>query len=259
VLWVAGGLAEGDARAAIWVSALILEYLGPASRFWVPKMGRSLASDWTVEGSHLAERCGLFVIIALGETLLITGGTFSDLEWTPALITAMVAAFCTTVAMWWIYFDRTAEFASDLIAHSDDPGTIARLAYTYIHLPLIAGIIITAMGDEVVLAHPTDEAELSAALTVVGGPAMFLFGYILFKRAIAGRFYASPWVALGLLAPLFAAYPLLSPVALSVATACVLVAVALWARLVHPALVDSEVDEPASSSDAGDPALAARG
>jgi hypothetical protein len=68
-----------------------------------------------VEGAHLAERCGLFMIIALGESLLITGATFSGLEWTRALVVGMVAAFGTAVAMWWIYFDVTAELGSDAV------------------------------------------------------------------------------------------------------------------------------------------------
>lgn len=80
---------------------------------------------------HLAERCGLFIIIALGESLLVTGATFSGLPWTTPVIAAMVAAFGAAVAMWWVYFDVTAEAATERIAHSDEPGGLARLAYTF--------------------------------------------------------------------------------------------------------------------------------
>jgi low temperature requirement protein LtrA len=258
ILWVAGGFASGDARVALWMAALLVLYLGPPTRFPVPGLGRSELSDWnTVEGSHMAERCGLFVIIALGESLLITGATFSDLEWTAATVSAMAAAFGTTVAMWWVYFDRTAEFASDLIAHAEDPGRLARLAYTYIHIPIIAGIILAAVGDEVVLAHPTGESHLSTALTVAGGPAVFLAGYILFKRAIVGRFFPSHLAALALLCALGAAYPLLTPVALTLGSMGVLVGIAAWARWLHPEPADEAIEavHPGSSPEtAGEPA-----
>ncbi len=258
VFWLAGGLAEGDARVAWWVAALVIEYLGPPTAFWVPLLGRSAVADWnSVEGGHMAERCGLFVIIALGESLLITGGTFSGLEWTAARVTAMVAAFGASVAMWWVYFDRTAEAGSERIAHGDDAGRIARLAYTYIHIPIVAGIIITAVGDEVVLAHPMGNAEFSAALTVVGGPAVFLAGYILFKQAITGRFYRPLWVTLAALAALFVAHPVASPAALSMGMTVILVGLAAWARLVHPIPTDDELDElelQAAPDVAGEPA-----
>lgn len=242
--WLAGGFAEGDARVLLWALALGVLYLGPPSGFPVPGLGRSDASDWnSVEGGHMAERCGLFVIIALGESLLVTGATFSGLEWTAARVSAMVAAFGTSVAMWWLYFDRTAEMGSERIAHAEDTGRIARLAYTYIHIPIVAGIIITAVADEVVVAHPMEGSEVSTALTVAGGPAVFLAGYILFKCSITGRFYRPLWVTLAALAVLFAAYPLVSPAGLSLGSMAVLAGLVAWARLVHPIPTDNELDE----------------
>ena len=131
----------------------------------------------------MAERCGLLVIIALGESLLLTGATFSGLEWTAARTTALVAAFGASVALWWVYFDRTAELGSERIAHSEDAGAIARLAYTYIHIPIVAGIIITAVGDEVVLAHPTERLDGAELAAVVGGPALYLIGHVALRLA----------------------------------------------------------------------------
>ncbi len=244
VLWIAGGVAGGDARVALWVSALVFSYAGPPAGFWTPFLGRADASDWnSIEGTHMAERCGLFVIIALGESLLITGATFSGLEWTTATVAAMAAAFGTSVLMWWVYFDRTAEAASDLIGHSDDAGRFARLAYTYIHIPIVLGIVLTAVGDEIVLAHPTGDSHLSTALTVAGGPAVFLAGYILFKRAISGRFFAPLLFAQATLIVLLAGYPVLSPAVLSVGCTIVLVVLAIWLRLLHPATATEEEEE----------------
>jgi low temperature requirement protein LtrA len=191
VFWIAGGLAEGTTRFGLWGLALFLEYLSPAVGFWVPGRGRSTTADWDVEGGHMAERCGLFIIIALGESILVTGATFGDLAWTPPTAAAFVTAFVGSVAMWWIYFSIGAERGSRLIASSADPGRVARLAYTYLHLPIVGGIIVAAVADELVLVHPTGHTDLKVMAAVLGGPALYLVGNILFKRATAGRFRIS--------------------------------------------------------------------
>lgn len=107
--------------------------------FRVPGLGRSSTTDWDIEGTHLAERCGLFVIIALGESILVTGAGFAELEWNTVTITGFLIAFVGAVAMWWLYFDTGAIRASRRIARADDPGRQGRLAYTYIHLLIVAG------------------------------------------------------------------------------------------------------------------------
>lgn len=231
IVWLAGCLVEGDLRFAFWLTALAIDYAGPSAAFWVPGLGRSATTDWSVEGSHLAERCGLFMIIALGESLLVTGATFAGLSWGAATVTAMVAAFGMAVALWWLYFDVTAEVGLELIAHTEDPGRLARLAYTYIHLPMVAGIILAAVGDERVLAHPTGDTSVGVALVILGGPAVFLAGHWFFKRAIAGHFVVPHPVGIALLALLFIAYPLLSPIALSAASTVIAVVIAAWWRM----------------------------
>src|SRR5918998_530047 len=90
VLWVVGGLLEGEARYVLWVLALALEYAGPVTGYYTPGLGRSATGDWTVEGGHLAERCQLFVIIALGESILVTGTTFGEIETSVATVAAFV-------------------------------------------------------------------------------------------------------------------------------------------------------------------------
>jgi low temperature requirement protein LtrA len=228
--WVAGGLLEGNARLAVWFGVLVFEYLGPSARYWVPRLGRSRVEDWNVEGAHIAERCGLFIIIALGESLLVTGATFSGLAWETALVVAMLASLGAAVAMWWVYFDVTAEAGSERIAHSANPGRLARLAYTYLHLPMVAGIILVAVGDEAVLAHPTHEAAGRVALVILGGPALFLLGHWLFKRAISGKWSFAHPLGIAASGAVLALYPWLSPVALSgIATLIVaLVAIRGW-------------------------------
>jgi low temperature requirement protein LtrA len=228
LFWIAGAFAEGDVRFALWAIALVIEYVAPSLGFWTPGLGASTTSDWDVEGGHLAERCGLFIIIALGESVLVTGATFAKLPWTPAAMASFLVAFAGSVAMWWIYFNIGAERGSRHIAASDDPGSLARLAYTYLHLPLVAGIIVVAVGDELVLAHPAGHTDAKTAAVLIGGPALYLAGNLLFKRVSARHFPLSHLVGLGLLALLIPVAAVASPLALSGATTLVLVIVAVW-------------------------------
>lgn len=180
LFWIAGGLAEDSARWTWWLIALAIEIVSPSIYFWVPGLGRSRTSDWDVDGHHMAERCGLFVIIALGESLLVTGATFSELEWSIKAISAFLAAFLGSLAMWWIYFDTGAERATKRFAHSEDPGRIARIAYTYLHVLIVAGIIVNAVADELMLMHP-GHANGFVIAVIVGGPVLYLLGNALFK------------------------------------------------------------------------------
>lgn len=228
VFWIAGGLVEGQLRFLLWIVALGIEYISPSLGFWIPRLGRSTTNDWDIDGGHLAERCGLFVIIALGESILVIGATFSGLPWTPVTVGAFVASFVASLAMWWIYFNIGAEAASRRIAGSSDPGRLARLAYTYIQVFIIAGIIVTAVGDELVLAHPTGHTEARTVVAMLGGATLFLIGNILFKRATANRTPLSHLVGLALLGVLIPVSTIVSPVIFSAATSLVLVVVAVW-------------------------------
>ncbi|HEY9100814.1 low temperature requirement protein A [Chitinimonas sp.] len=231
-LWIAGGLLDGQARLVCWLLALLVEYASPAMGFWTPGMGRSSTRDWNVEGGHMAERCAAFILIALGESIVVTGATFSASTWTPVGVTAFVISFVGSLAMWWLYFDVSAERGSERIAHDQDPGRLARLAYTYIHLPIVAGIIVAAVADEFVLTHPLGHSEPKVILTVLGGPVLYLLGCALFKAAIAGRRRPPISTLLGVTTLLLLAWPApsLSPVLLSGLATLVLVAVAAWDR-----------------------------
>jgi low temperature requirement protein LtrA len=228
VFWIAGGLAQGEWRFALWLTALAIEYVSPSISFWMPFLGRSSTTDWDVEGTHMAERCGLFIIIALGESILVTGAKFADLSWTATTAAAFIIAFVGSVSMWWIYFNIGAERASRHIAGSGDPGRVARLAYTYLHLPLVAGIVLVAVGDELVLAHPTGHTDAKTAMVLTGGPALYLVGNMLFKRATAASLALSHMVGLVLLAALMPFAATMAPLTFSAATSAVLVLVAAW-------------------------------
>ena len=232
--WIWGGLADGDARLALWAVALGIEVVSPALYFWVPGLGRSSVADWDVDGGHMAERCALFIIIALGESLLVTGATFAQASWNGTIVAGFASAFVGTVAMWWLYFHRGATAGHHRIAAAADPGRQARLAYTYLHLPIVAGIIVCAVADEMVLVHP-GHADTAAMVAMIGGPALYLGGVAAFKWVSHDRPLPplSHVVGLALLAVLVvpAALHLLSALALHVATTAVLVVVGAWEEL----------------------------
>src|SRR6202051_2249879 len=228
VFWILGGLATGPWRLLLWAVALGIEYLSPAARFWIPKYGASSIEDWTVEGGHMAERCAGFIIIALGESIVVTGATFADLAWTLETVSAFVSAFVGALTMWWIYFHKGAEAGSELISRSSEPARLARLAYTYLHMPIVGGIILSAVADDLVLTHPADHSDPKTVVSAIGGPSLFLIGTILFKHTIRGWLQLSHGagiIALGILA-WFAG--VLSPLTLSILTTAIMIAVAAW-------------------------------
>jgi low temperature requirement protein LtrA len=226
VFWIAGGLAEGQTRLLLWALALGIEYVSPAVRFWIPRYGASSVADWVVEGGHMAERCALFVIIALGESIVVTGATFAEL--TTENVTAFVSAFAGSLAMWWIYFHIGAEAGSEEISRSSEPGRLARLAYTYLHMPIVAGIIVAAVADELVLKHPGGHSDLKTVISAIGGPLLFLFGTILFKHSFRGFLQLSHGVGIAALCALAWFASEMSPLLLSILTTAIMIVVAVW-------------------------------
>jgi low temperature requirement protein LtrA len=215
-LAVAGGLVHGDARALLWLAAVAVDLAGGAAGFWTPGLGRSSTREWDIEGGHLAERCQAFILIALGESVVVIGATLAGLLSGPLAgpharggpaIAAFVLAFVGSAGLWWLYFDRSAEASARVIARSADPGALGRSAFHLIHPVMVAGIIVVAAADEVVLSHPGQRAGLASALLILGGPALYLAGHAAFK-AVVWRTVSVPRLAgiavlalLGLLAP----------------------------------------------------------
>jgi low temperature requirement protein LtrA len=228
IFWIAGGLVDPEWRIGLWLIALAIEYSGPAMRFRTPGLGASTIQEWAVEGGHMAERCALFIIIALGESIVVTGATFSEAAWTTPTVAAFVIALVGSIAMWWVYFHIGAEAGSEHISHAEDSGRLARLAYTYIHLPIVAGIVVSAVGDELLLAHPIGHTGAKEMLSMIGGPLLYLAGVILFKRSIRGHLQLSHLVGIGLLVILIPFAHMLSPLALSAATTVIMLIVAAW-------------------------------
>lgn len=228
VVWIAGALAPADQRLAIWTLALAIEYAGPVAGFWLPGLGRDLSTDWRVRGGHMAERAGLFVIIALGETLLLSGATFAAAAWDGPGMLAFLANVGISIGMWWVYFHIGHARGTHQIEHSADPGRIARLSFTYAHIPIIAGIVLAAVGAELAIAHPLHAAGLAEALVGTGATVLFLAGNGWFKRLSGRWFPLSHLVGLGLAVALGAVSGLLPLWGFSLASAAVLALVAVW-------------------------------
>ncbi|CAN5654262.1 low temperature requirement protein A [soil metagenome] len=234
VFWIAGGLAEHELRIGLWIVAVLCEYLSPMFGFALPGLGRSSTRDWTIEGAHLAERCQLFVIVALGETLLASGATFARSQWSAAIVSALLSTFAGTLAMWWLYFGTTSKDASAKIVQSDDPGRIGAY-FHYVHAILVAGIIGSAVANDLVLEHPHQGFSPAYVAVLIGGPAVYLVGSAIYKKIVYGRLAATHIVgalALVALIPVSLRTDLLT---MSWLTTVVLLAVSWWDLRTTPA------------------------
>jgi len=187
--WIAGALIGGTAQFVLWAVALAIELFAPVVRYWVPVIGNSPIESWQVAGGHMAERSGLFMIVALGESIIVTGTVFSRSDLTASSVLAFLAAFVGTILFWLLYFSHGAEHGHRFISRAEQSGRIARFTYTYLHMLLVGGVVLVAVGDELVLAHPDDPIDPTTLAVVVGAPALYLLGNLLFKRSI-GR----PWL-----------------------------------------------------------------
>ena len=186
VFWIAGALADGEARTMLWVAALALDYGAPLVLFRIPGRPRLEGTTWEVGTAHLTERFGLFVIIALGESIVLTGATTAELELETATVAALAGAFIGTAALWWLYFTSIVELAERALAEAADRTLMARDAYTYGHVLIVAGIILTAVGDELVIAHPTEELPTNELIAVVAGPALYLLAQAWLRLRMTG-------------------------------------------------------------------------
>jgi low temperature requirement protein LtrA len=190
-LWVAGGIVDDEGlRWVLWLGALGLDLAAPLATYWLPGVGTTPMSQWQIEGAHFGERFQLFVIIALGESVVLAGATASDTGLSIEVVAALLLAFLSSTALWWLYFGQVAGTVLERIraATAEERGGIGRDIYTYLHLPVVAGIVLVAVADELVIAHPTDSLDDAGALIALGGPALFLLGLM----AVAARIGNAP-------------------------------------------------------------------
>lgn len=186
VPWIVGGLVDADARLPLWAVALVIDYVGAVVGWPVPSLGRAKASAWTVTAEHLAERYQQFIIIALGEMIFISGVGFSSSEFTLLRWLAFADAFATTVLLWQIYFYRAGSMLAEAVAEAAEPARLGKSA-TYTHLTMVAGIVTTAVGFELVIAEPTAHIDPVRFAAIFGGPALFVVGRARLEYEVFGR------------------------------------------------------------------------
>jgi low temperature requirement protein LtrA len=186
IFWIAGGLVEGDpARTLLWLAALAIDYSAPLFVYRVPGMKRIAASSWDVASEHFAERFQLFVIIALGESIVITGAATAPLPLDAETVAAFVVAFLGSAALWWLYFNRAADRMAGHLEDALQRTELARDIYTYLHVLVIAGIIVSAVGDDLLIHDPGESLPTNELIALVGGPALYLVALSLTRlRAI---------------------------------------------------------------------------
>jgi low temperature requirement protein LtrA len=213
-LLVLAGFVDGDARIAIWVVALVIDYAGPA----VLGAGRG----WRIAPEHFAERHGLVILIALGESIVAIG-VGAGFELTTGVVVAATLGIVLLSALWWLYFDVAAIFARTRLLQASGvaQARLARDAYSYLHLPMVAGIVLFALGLKTTLGHVGEDLDTVPAVGLCGGAALYLFAHIgflfrttrrLFRRRTVGGAVLLALLPASLVIPALGALALVSAV-----------------------------------------------
>jgi low temperature requirement protein LtrA len=215
---VLAGFLEGNARIAVWVLALGVDYLGPV----VIGIGRG----WRIAPEHFAERHGLIILIALGESIIAIG-VGAGFALVPGVITAAMLGIVVISALWWLYFDVAAIIARTRLVEAKglEQAQLARDAYNYLHLPMVAAIVLFALGLKTVIGHVGDTLDTVPAVALCGGAALYLLGHIAFLLRATGYLFRRRTIGAVLLLaliPAAVAIPALAALAL-VSTVCSLV------------------------------------
>jgi low temperature requirement protein LtrA len=217
------------------LAAVATELFGGAIGLYVPGLGRSTTREWDIEGAHLAERTESFVMIALGESIVVIGvGLASQASVTISEMVALGVMFAVSVAIWWVYFDRGAEAAAQVMATSADPGRLGRSAYAHVHPLMIGGIIALGAGSVEMLDAPLEMARTPTALMLAGGAILFLAGQALFKRLM---WHSWSWSRLGgivVLGPFIIVSTALPALAVGSGIALIVALVAFTDHLLYP-------------------------
>jgi low temperature requirement protein LtrA len=220
ILLVLAGFLEDDARVAVWVVALATDYLGP--------IVIGFGGGWRVAPEHFAERHGLIILIALGESIIAIG-VGAGFELDTGVIVAAALGIGVVSALWWLYFDVAAIFARGRLMRAKglELHRLALHSYSYLHLPMVAGIVLFALGLETTLHHVEEALDTVPAVALCGGAALYLLGHIAFLFRTTGRIFRRRTVgAIALLAliPAAVAIPALAALALVSATCSLVVA-----------------------------------
>jgi low temperature requirement protein LtrA len=228
---VAAGFLDGGAQAAVWLVALAVDYVGAL-------VGRG--QGWRIAPAHFAERHGLIVIIALGESIVAIGVGAAGVSLTAGIVSAAVLGIVVIVTLWWAYFDVYAVLAQQQLSTTSGATRVrfARDVYTYLHLPMIAGIVLFALGLKKTIEEVDEGLEAVPAVALCGGLALYFLAHValrvrqvyLIRRTSAerpgwigpGRLFAG--LAMLALVPAALELPALASLALAGVVCCALIA-----------------------------------
>jgi low temperature requirement protein LtrA len=179
-LLIVAGLLDGGAQASVWILAILIDWATPL--FFGTE-------EFHLEPAHFAERHGLIVMIALGESILAIGAA-AGFTLSTGQVVAALCGIAVVAALWWAYFDVVAIVAERRLneAPAGEQAPLARDAYSYLHFPLIAGIVLLALGLKETLAGTGETLETVPALALCGGPAVYLLGQVAFRERVLGSF-----------------------------------------------------------------------
>jgi low temperature requirement protein LtrA len=215
----AAAFADGTLQGALWALALLLDMGGP---IFIDTEG------WRLVPHHFAERHGLIVLIALGESVVAIGsGAERGVD--GGVVGAAVVGMVVAAALWWLYFDVVALVAARRLVNAEagsERNAVARDSFSYLHLPMVAGIVLIALGVKKTLAHTGDELTTVAASALLGGAAVYLLAHVAFRWRNVRRFSSQRLIAAaacGALLPLAVAVPALAAMGMLAVVLAVLV------------------------------------
>jgi low temperature requirement protein LtrA len=223
-LLVAASFVDGGAQAALWVAAILLDTVAPAVF--------SGADHWRLVPAHFAERHNLVIILALGESVIAIG-VGAQVDLTASVILAAVFAMGLAAALWWIYFDVVSLVTQRRLMRATEGrerNALARDSYSYLHFPMVAGIVLGALGVEETLAHVDDPFDVVHAFALLGGTAIYLLSHVALRLRNAHTINVERLILAAVLFGLIAA-----AIHVDALVAIAVINVLLWAMIAYEA------------------------
>jgi low temperature requirement protein LtrA len=223
-VWIVGAFTHGLTRGLLWVVALAVDFAGIALNFPVPGVG---VSQWEppATAQHLTDRFRQFFIIALGELILVSGQTLSGLGVAPQRMTAFVVSIATTALLLRIYIYRAGQLLSAAFAKAQMSIRFTQWVSST-HVIMVTGIVVTAVGADLVITHPSGSTAPAWGVVILGGPALFVAGRVGFEYTVFARVTRDRPVGVLLLAALIPAARLVPPLVVAVVAMAILAGIA---------------------------------
>ena len=224
VAWLVGALVGERLRTILWPLALLVDYVSAGFRYPVPWLGRVPLHQYGKAGEHLGERYQQFMILALGDLILVPTIRYSQTEPSAARTTAFLVTFANALLLWQIYVYRAGSLLLTVVNRR--PDRVVRWA-PYSHVLMVAGIVATAAGSDLVVGQPTGRTPTGWVALIAGGSMLFLIGRTTFEYQVYSRVSWTRFAFMGLLLGLSPVLRLLPPFLVAIAVASVLAGIAL--------------------------------